>query len=57
MTHRNMRDARNARREALAWLATQAQWEARLAELRRPGGGRPARARRPRPDADLRHAS
>jgi hypothetical protein len=50
------RDADNARREALAWLAQQERWEDRFAELRRPGGGRPTRSRRPRPPVGLRRA-
>jgi hypothetical protein len=57
MAHRHVRDGDDARREALAWLATQKLWEHRLAELRRPGGGRPASKRRPRPALPARQAS
>jgi hypothetical protein len=42
--------------EATQWLAEQVRWEARLDQLRRPGGTtRPTR--RPRPVVTLRRAS
>ena len=56
MTQPNAQDGRDARREALVWLAKQEHWEDRLAELRRPGGGRRARKRGPRPPVGLRRA-
>ncbi|MBA2326622.1 MAG: hypothetical protein H0V95_08260 [Actinobacteria bacterium] len=43
--------------EAARWLAEQVRWEDRLGELRRPGGFRPRKARRPRPVASVRQAS
>lgn len=57
MAHPRARAGNEARREALAWLAQQEHWENRLAELRRPGGGRPTRSRRPRPPVPVRQAS
>jgi len=43
--------------EAARWLAEPVRWEDRLGELRRPGGFRPRKARRPRPVASVRQAS
>jgi hypothetical protein len=56
MANPRARAVDEARRDALAWLAQREHWEDRLGELRRPGGGRPVRSRRPRPDAGLRRA-
>jgi hypothetical protein len=42
--------------EAREWLEEQLRWEARLDQLRRPGGGARPR-RRPRPAVALRRAS
>ena len=56
MANPRARAVDEARRDALAWLAQREHWEDRLGELRRPGGGRPVRSRRPRPAAGLRRA-
>ena len=56
MARPNAREADDARRDALAWLAKQEHWEDRLAELRRPRGGRPTRSRGPKPPIGLRRA-
>jgi hypothetical protein len=57
MGHRHVGDQQNARKEALAWLAIQERWEDRLAELRRPDGGRRPRRRGPQPIRPARRAS
>ena len=56
MTNIDRAGDRERRRAALEWLAREQGWEDRLERLRRPGGGRPARKRTPRPDTGLRRA-